>query len=757
MLTGIQVIRSVIAIKNSVKIALDDAYKTNCKYMSRFETITDIINTKLNHLDNEILKIKNDLEAHNFDENLNVYEIIKEVTDTIGKLKYDFEIEVESIQEKKKDNLEYFTISFFGITNAGKSTVIEAFTQEGNGLTIGEGKQNTTKAVTASTLGRLRVLDTPGFEGGKEFELLAKEEIQKTDLAIFICSNKAPERAEVEKISEWVKENNLPFILLINSRIPNSSYASVLEIPQVKKIVDYSDQLLREDLKIKRYTILPINAQLAFLSRCNIDNERTDLIKIKSIMLDQFDTMDIINQYSNFQGLEELIEDIIINDSSILKIKNIYESMSIFLDKIINLSIKNIKSLNYVNTFTYEKTGIIIKEFGKKDDYGKKGKELKEIIDTKLFCVDEFERENIGIIHHAIDTGEKKVHTKLSDHINTFSNNMSTSVLPAIAEEITKTLETKLINLEKDMDLEIIGFINISILSDVVKDAVEDFNKNKFRSKLKLGLEIILKAAETMAYIKSFILVIILSFINSLSDQVFGKSSRHLERSLIARNKKKQEASEILQSKCKNLKEVIKNKLWQGYYDKRNNQSFPGFKNLLHDLRKQIRMPLDSLFYSSKNGSELLKDLIEDLKQLKLDIDLELYREVFKEVSGQEIGITKVVRRAGVSSIVFCENEQDLELLNQNKVKISKLLQDQYQSFFIWKDDHYSNIDQLLKELTSGKAKVHSVVVNKDRNVINIDVIRSVESEMYKEKRVKRVKMILGYLYSERINIRRLS
>ena len=65
---------------------------------------------------------------------------------------------------------ERLNMSFFGETNAGKSTIIESLIN-GDGRSIGEGYKDFTKTVNKIAYKNINLLDMPGIEG-KEYKVV---------------------------------------------------------------------------------------------------------------------------------------------------------------------------------------------------------------------------------------------------------------------------------------------------------------------------------------------------------------------------------------------------------------------------------------------------------------------------------------------------------------------------------------------------------------------------------------------------------
>ena len=105
--------------------------------------------------------------------------------------------------EARKEHLDHFSITLFGRTLAGKSTLMEILTR-GDGKSIGTGSQRTTKDVREYQWNGLKVTDVPGvcaFEGAED-EKLALEAAKKADLVIFLITDDAPGPDEAEWLAK---------------------------------------------------------------------------------------------------------------------------------------------------------------------------------------------------------------------------------------------------------------------------------------------------------------------------------------------------------------------------------------------------------------------------------------------------------------------------------------------------------------------------------------------------------------------------
>ena len=109
-------------------------------------------------------------------------------------------------------------ISFFGKTNAGKSSLVNAFTGQDFAI-VSDVKGTTTdpnmKAMELLPLGPVLICDTPGYDDfselGEKRVAKTKQILRKTDIAILVTENLCDEDEEFIKL---FKENDIPFIVV---------------------------------------------------------------------------------------------------------------------------------------------------------------------------------------------------------------------------------------------------------------------------------------------------------------------------------------------------------------------------------------------------------------------------------------------------------------------------------------------------------------------------------------------------------------
>ncbi len=121
--------------------------------------------------------------------------------------------------ERERQRLHRFTITLFGRTMAGKSTLMEILTK-GDGRSIGKGAQRTTRDIRTYQWKNLDIVDVPGvaaFEG-REDEETAFEAAEAADLILFLITDDAPQAREAECLVK-LRRLGRPVIGICNVKI----------------------------------------------------------------------------------------------------------------------------------------------------------------------------------------------------------------------------------------------------------------------------------------------------------------------------------------------------------------------------------------------------------------------------------------------------------------------------------------------------------------------------------------------------------
>jgi small GTP-binding protein len=178
--------------------------------------------------------------------------------------------------DAKYRRLADFSITLFGRTMAGKSTIREAITG-GDGRTIGKGAQRTTRDIRVYEWEGLRIVDTPGIAAylGEQDRAVALSVVDESDVILFISSSDSIQEEEVEGLA-CLRAQNKPLIFVLNVK------EDLTKAVRLKRFVSNPDRLfaeekiggyvrrldriVREKLAMQSHTIVPIHAQAAFLA-----------------------------------------------------------------------------------------------------------------------------------------------------------------------------------------------------------------------------------------------------------------------------------------------------------------------------------------------------------------------------------------------------------------------------------------------------------------------------------------------------------
>lgn len=201
--------------------------------------------------------------------------------------------------KKKAEHLSKFTVTLFGRTMAGKSTIREAITR-GDGKTIGQGSQRTTRDIQEYEWNHLRILDTPGigaYEGEADREI-ARSVVDESDVLLFLVNSQGIQETSVNSMKA-VRRDSKPIIFVLNVLLNLEHDVNMrrflrdpgkfLGSQAVRGHIDRIEQLARKELSLPPdIKIVPIHAQAAFLATRNenahVAKELHDASRIDSLV-----------------------------------------------------------------------------------------------------------------------------------------------------------------------------------------------------------------------------------------------------------------------------------------------------------------------------------------------------------------------------------------------------------------------------------------------------------------------------------------
>ncbi|MGK3964070.1 GTPase [Sorangium sp. So ce118] len=188
----------------------------------------------------------------------------------------------------KQGVLNRFTVTLFGRTMAGKSTIREVLTG-GDGSTIGKGAQRTTRQVREYSWNSLRIIDTPGIGAyeGDDDRVHALSVIDETDVVLFLVSSDGIQE-ESFKGMQVLRQQNKPLLFVLNvkrdlqkpvfMRRFLADPRSVFEDDELRGHIDRIHKLAGEFLGMGDIRVIPIHAQAAYLSTRPEHQEHADAL-----------------------------------------------------------------------------------------------------------------------------------------------------------------------------------------------------------------------------------------------------------------------------------------------------------------------------------------------------------------------------------------------------------------------------------------------------------------------------------------------
>ncbi len=205
-----------------------------------------------------------------------------DIRDAFNRLSFAFKEDLQNLGQ----SLSKFSITLFGRTMAGKSTLMEILT-EGDGKSIGKGSQRTTRDVRKYTWNGLEITDVPGigaFEG-EDDEQIAFEAAKTADLILFLITDDAPQIAEAECFGRIVNLGK-PVICIMNVKVAISEDKSIkLAMRDISKRFDMDrlnkikNQFLAfSDQFGQTWSHIPfvyVHLKSAYLAQCTDDKEKS--------------------------------------------------------------------------------------------------------------------------------------------------------------------------------------------------------------------------------------------------------------------------------------------------------------------------------------------------------------------------------------------------------------------------------------------------------------------------------------------------
>ena len=168
---------------------------------------------------------------------------------------------------------ERVQIGFFGIRNAGKSSVVNAVT--GQNLSVISDTPGTTtdpvrKAMEISPIGPVVVIDTPGFDDEGELGTLrvakTKETLRRVDVAVLVVDSTLGMRPKDRELLDIFEKLRIPYIVALNKtdlmrQVPEAQAGMAGAVCQSRASSGTAENLKQSDSEAGQRTVL--HAELA--------------------------------------------------------------------------------------------------------------------------------------------------------------------------------------------------------------------------------------------------------------------------------------------------------------------------------------------------------------------------------------------------------------------------------------------------------------------------------------------------------------
>jgi len=382
------------------------------------------------------------------------------------------------IEEAKNvsSNLETdtYNIAFFGETNAGKSTIIEALIC-GDGKSIGDGRQDYTQKLETHNLDSINLIDLPGMEGNEsKYISEIKKGIAKAHAVIYVSSgDKEPEETTLMKIKSYLRDQT-DIYSVVNIRKPLNPHTLKVGLlgDKEKTVIESTEKKFRKAFGKNFKRTFALNAKIGFI--CRSQNKNQEVKQSFDTMLKYIDSPKGIYQFSNFENLNNLIKKLnnIELQNKKIKISNTYKFLSIN-NHITSIILKSKKDLDAQIRKIEKENSDVVKSY----------KLESQLLEKKLDAAinrnfDELFANLSNLISSADDKSKDEINKHIKQEIDAFNKKFK--------DDIKKEFELftqKMKHTFKEMNEQILtnlkysnidnGYINID---ETIKEVSASFN-----------------------------------------------------------------------------------------------------------------------------------------------------------------------------------------------------------------------------------------------------------------------------------------
>ncbi len=426
---------------------------------------------------------------------------------------------------EKEMEYKSLNVAFFGETNAGKSTLIEALTK-GDGATIGDGRKDFTRTARAKNFGRkIFLLDMPGVEGD---ESKVSKEIRKAAkrahiIFVVIPENKEPEEGFLEKVRTYIGENTFVFgIINLRGTFP----LNVLENKKksIEIVKKRTEQKLRKEFGKSFKEIFVVHSLYAFFA---MGSDIPENLKpsYERAMAFVKGNKEKLKEASGIERIIEVIEAYKTLSHNIILWSNVYKLFKKEKELITNVKDEKDELQKTIKGFLAEIDKL-------RSKFNSQSKILLSDIDSEIFSrLDELKEELEELICEAIDGGwdEDTFHSEIEERIESFTEEIEYDI-ECLVDKFVEDVNKDIKNLIKRLKLKFVR-TNIGTVTGISINFKEAFNSLSwsFKEKLFGALTVLESIAAILAGPVGAIVVGIISLIGGFISWLFGKESKKIE------------------------------------------------------------------------------------------------------------------------------------------------------------------------------------------------------------------------------------
>jgi small GTP-binding protein len=639
----------VVRSKRNQKINFDEYVQAlnECKKVAEKQAL--YVSKKLDNL-KEILRDSND--------NLNLFinqvrdlEELKDesLTSLLEKLNQSISenlstgiTNIENSIDRKRENLSTFTVTLFGRTKAGKSTIREALTN-GDGETIGKGSQRTTRDIREYYWNNLRVIDTPGISAyeGEEDVKIAESIIDESDLILFLVTNDSIQETEFEKLVQ-LKSQNKPIIILLNVKvdIDDEIYREIF-LNEHREIVSLNGQAGHVE-RIKEYSkkylgssnieILPIHALSAF---------KSTKVEDKNLSRELYNA-------SNINKVKFMLRELIVNQGKQKRVLSFRDDYIYYLRSLENIYWSSYKEIKPRIRYIQSKHNEIKKWFG---EFKNKGFETIDGEVSQIFTqlaseVDPFV-DNYAGDKNAEKVWDGKVESyKIQEKINRIYRDLfeeATRHLNEFARQIT--FEASNLNFNNDMGD--IGDLKKGIMGRIARWG-------------GVALDVAWMVSLTNFWNPAGWVSAVIGVggaIVTLFSWLTGNDSKRFDR-------KKSEIKSDMKKQIKKMAKDTNKQLWDVFK-----------KDIVNHLYQQINVALDKNIELLFRYLEMIKESAISLRDEEKSENVSLFKLLYKLTYNRDFDnlMVKIAREQGITSKVLT-NEDEMLRHNESRRLLENVL-----------------------------------------------------------------------------------